>query len=84
MGFIHRCNDYLGLLCSRDVYVCISRGGSSFSHNSMDLSGEGLHCRDYSPSPSASVALPFISAPVAADHRHEHSRRPSRLPQEIW
>lgn len=69
------CDDYLGLLCSYDVYMCITRHGSNSTHNSMGLKREGLNSGDYSlpllPLPLSLTlffsisAQPFISVPVA-------------------
>lgn len=95
LGFIHCCYDYLGLLWSYDVYVCISGDDSNSTHNATGLREEGLNSGDYSRSLSLSFSLSltlFFQMKCSAshfspccgdDHRDEHSRHPSRFPQEI-
>lgn len=48
VGFNHCYYDYLGLLWSYDVYVCISGDGSNSTHNITGLREEGLNSGDYS------------------------------------
>lgn len=62
-GFILCCYDYLGLLWSYDVYVCISGDGSNSTHNTMGLSEEGLNSGDYLLSPSLPLSL-SLSYPI--------------------